>query len=156
MNEITVSLNSDLRFNENKISINRNSSSDNAFEIKSDGIYVSKSGGGTMDGFIDKDYGMFRIGYGSGYVTATTPPSFDQPGRVSAHNCVHKTFTMKENSYVPAYREEIDCYKPGDFVRIPRGNNQYEYFIITATTLGSEDNARLGNSISLMASLGTW
>lgn len=154
MNEITVSLNSDLRFNENKISINRNSSSDNAFEVKPDGIYVSKSGGGTMDGFVDKDYGMFRIGYASGYVNPGTP--FDQPGRVSAHDCVHKTFTMDEDGNVPAYREEIDCYKPGDFVRIPRGNNQYEYFIITATTLGSEDNARLGNSISLKVSLGTW
>lgn len=172
MLNINIGLSSDLTFNGNKISILRSNAADNAFELKDDGIYLSKSGNGTNDGFADYPYDYFRIGFASGYdktvVSNLTSGTYPVPGRVSAHNCVHRTFTASDNTAVkpednggvtvPDFRPEIDCYKPGDFIRIPRENNQYEYFIITQTTKENVQNANAGagNKIFASISLGTW
>ena len=154
MISINLNLNFDLYISGEYLTIKRDTTkSDNAFQLNSDGIYVDKRLFSTGNGFVDQSGAMVRIGYLSGYDRSS---SYTKTGRISANNVVHRTFT-KVNDNVVDYRSSVDCFKPGDMIRIPRSESTCEYFLIVSTSYDeSSVNGNLGNSILETVSLGTF
>ena len=76
---------------------------------------------------------------------------------MTANVIVHRTFTTKlvDGAAVTNFRS-VDCYIPGDIIRVEQVDGKFEHRLITATTLGADPNGRTNNKISSYVVLGTW
>lgn len=162
MPSIEARISNDLKFNESgEIGINiDDSKDDNALALKSDGLFLNGNLVGSNDGFVDGNYGNMRIGFASGY---DKRPDFNESGLVTANNIVHRTFTFKtvDGQTVSNFRPEVDCYIPGDIIRVQQADETFEYRLVIKTTTGPDPNSKTGNSVPSLANggyvvLGTW
>ena len=131
-----------------------NTHDDNVLQLKEDGLYLNGDFVGSSEGFADGSYGVMRIGFASGFDRRS---GYNATGRVTANVIVHRTFTTRlvDGATVTNFRS-VDCYIPGDIIRVEQADGKFEYRLITGTTLGADPNARTNNSISSYVVLGTW
>ena len=155
-----ISLNIDLQIIDNQIHIKRSTTNvnNNAFEVRDDGIYMDDRIVADGEGFVNQAAGIIRIGYFSPYDTPVSGFTEGASGRVSANNVVHRVFTAKDSSGTTYENfREVDCFLPGDMLRVPRENGQYEYRLITNTTATDRATAYcMNNEIKSYIVLGTW
>ena len=163
MNVINISVGNDLYIDSsdnNCIKIKKSNQSDNAFELKEDGIYMNDDIIADGDGVPDQANGIVRVGWMSGYDRSPTPT---QTGRITANNIIHRIFTATKytseiptNDMIKDFRA-VDCFIPGDMIRVPTEDGlRYSYYLITLTSLGDAANGRVNNQIEKVQLLGTW
>ena len=154
MLNLTLDLNSDLTFDYGAITIACSSDSNNAFELKSDGIFLNKNLISSGAGFIDQTGEGVRIGF-LGPFYGLVNGEYPSPGRVSANSTVHRVFTATDPSSTPTGWRTVDTVLPGDILRCPNGT-KYDYYLITNVTTGSSLHGFMNNAISSTVLIGTW
>lgn len=157
---LDISLGIDLYVVHGHIDIKRSMEhvANNAFEVHNDGIYMDDRIVADGEGFIDQKDGLIRIGYYSPYDTPISGFTEGAKGRVTANNVVHRVFTAKDSSGTTYENfREIDCFLPGDILRVPKEGGQYEYRLITSTTVTDRSTQYcMNNAIQNTVVLGTW
>lgn len=154
MLKIELTLNSDLKFDGNKIAIAKSADSGNAFELKSDGIYLDKTLISSGVGFIDQSGTSVRIGF-IGLFDGLNAGQYPEPGRVSATNTVHRFFDSVTTTQPTVGWRNVDTILPGDLIRIPN-QSKYDYYLVTNVTEGSSLNGFTNNAVTSTVLLGTW
>lgn len=156
MMTLKIAIKPDLGFQSNgEITIKRSSTLNNAFTLKSNGIFLDQSLISSGEGFIDQNGDGLRIGY-LGPFDSKSGSTYPSPGRISANNIVHRTFTTQTASGAPITWRSVDVVLPGDITRYPVGDDTYEYLLVTNTTTGSSSNGFVDNQVLDVVSLGTW
>jgi hypothetical protein len=118
----------------------------NTITIEDDGLY-SEGDPATVGMKLDvpQIHGGIRVGYFSQW---NTNREKHNETRVSCNGIVHRTWTADDEhgtnlrgkndddvfrgvTGAPEGEENLDVILPGDFLRVPKGNNTFDYYIIT-------------------------
>lgn len=165
MNNINVSVGNDLIIDSSdlhKIKVRRSNNSNNAFELKDDGIFMDETYVSAGNGFKDQTSTGLRIGWMTEYERTTEPT---HTGHISASSIVHRVFTAKAHTadtpktyMLIDFRAKIDFISPGDIVRVPtEDGTKYAYYLVISTTSGNvKIDGYIGNEIERVALLCVW
>jgi len=153
MKKLTLSLNTDLCINAGDIDIAVSPAANNAFQLKADGIFINDELVSTGEGFVDQTSDGMRIGF-LGPFDGKVNGQYPVPGRVSANNTVHRTWTAEPET-VPDKFRPVDTVLPGDIIREP-SDDKYKYYLVTNVTIGSSDTGFVNNEVASYVYLGKW